>query len=170
MSHALLDGEESQAVGFYGKIYKCERLMGKEIPNLLRHSETQEGSTLLIPGLNETDKWQDKIIAAVISNYFHAIHEGKLEVLVDIHSDGDFKEINAEKLPELFNDTEINKVGDSDEIKKAAVDYYNAILEGDKYKKDRELPTLGHCVMWIKIEEECSQSVAIIRSGDENNR
>ena len=160
VSHQLDDDDnKSQAVGFYGKKTKCEKLTGEEIPEILQHPK-EGGTTLLIPGLNETKNWQEKIAAAVIANYFHAIDKNDLTVLID--KGNDFIDINSKTLPALFANPEIKKVGESDEIEKAA-HYYNAICSGTK--EEAELPSLGHCVMWLTIEEGQPQRVAILRHG-----
>ena len=160
VSHQLDDGDKSQAVGFFGHRKRCERLMGEDIPKILQHPPKSNGTTLLIPGLNETENWQEKIAAAVISNYFHAISKNDLNVLIE-KEDG-FIDINSTELPKLLNSATIKKVGDFDEVEKSMY-YYNAIREGTKH--ETELPSLGHCVMWLTIGEDQPQRVAILRHG-----
>ena len=172
ISHQLNDDNKSQAVGFYGQKARCEKLTGEEIPPILKHPD-DGGTTLLIPGLNETKNWQEKIAAAVISNYFHAIRENDLTVLIDkgIDKGHPYIEINSETLPELLVNPEIQKVDESNEVAKAK-HYYNAICEGEVC--ETELTSLGHCVMRLTIGEGQPQRVAILRHGmkitdDQNN-
>ena len=163
ISHQLNDGNKSQAVGFYGQKARCEKLTGEEIPPILKHPD-DGGTTLLIPGLNETKNWQEKIAAAVISNYFHAIRENDLTVLIDkgIDKGHPYIEINSETLPELLDNSEILKADESNEVGKAK-HYYNAICEGEVC--ETELTSLGHCVMRLTIGEGQPQRVAILRHG-----
>ena len=158
VSHPLTDDDDSQAVGFYGQKEKCARLTGDEILPPLRRVK-DDGTTLLIPGLGETDKWQERIIAAVISNYFHAIDEGKLVVLMD-HPNDDYNLIDKETMPRLLADPKIQKI---DEDVRTAHDYYHAVKTGEC--KNSELPTLGHCTLWLMLQEDCPQTVAILRRG-----
>ena len=161
-SHELSDGDESQAVGFFGwqekDGKKCVRLTGDSIPDLLRRKDS-DGTTLLIPGLSEVGGWQERIIAAVVSNYFYAVHKGDLEVMID-HPTADYISVNAETLPRLLADKKIQKSGGG---VRAAHEYYLAITEGQK--KEKVLPTLGHCILWISLDENFHKSVAILRRG-----
>lgn len=159
ISHPLSSGDYSQAVGFYGQKAQCARFEGKKIPELLRRQK-EDGTTLLIPGLRKKEKWQEKIIAAVISNYFLAIHAGDLEVRIDHDGNSKYGVINAETLPGLLADPNIQKI-DEDGVK-AAHDYCRAL---SSEPKESELPTLGHCILWILAEEGCPKSVAVMRRG-----
>ena len=163
VSHDLKEGGDSQPVGFYGwkekDGEKLARLTGNDIPKLLRRNGDEEGTTLLIPGLSETAAWQEKIIAAVISNYFYAIDKGELEVLIDGAPDA-YSVIDAKTLPHLLADKKIQESGEG--VKKAYY-YHRAIQEGEVI--EAELSTLGYCVLWLLVKEECPKSVAILRRG-----
>ena len=162
VSHEIAGGEDSQAVGFYGKTAKCTRLEKREdIPAFFHRSPGKDGTTLLIPGLGEMDKWRERIIAAVVSNYFLAIHRGQLEVMID-HDNNEYVIIDAENLGRLLADPKIQNAGEHVKIAHA---YYRAISEEGAHKEESELSTLGHCILWILLEENCPQSVAIMRRG-----
>ena len=164
VSHDLEEGGDSQPVGFYGwkekDGEKLARLTGDDIPQLLRRSGDEEGTTLLIPGLSETADWQNKIIAAVISNYFYAIHNGELEVLIDGAPDA-YSVIDATTLPYLLADKQIQESGERVE---EALYYHRAIQEG-KLIEAQLTATLGYCALWLLVKEECPKSVAILRRG-----
>lgn len=165
VSHRLKNNDYSQAVGFYGVKDNCDKITDK-IPELLQR-DGEDGTTLLIPGFGETKNWQERIIAAVISNYFHAIYKGDLVVLVE-----DRGEIDAQTLPKFFADNKIRNI--SKDVVRAHT-YYRAISEGDSVEKcaenktlakiERTLPTLGHCILWILLEKNCDKKVAILRRG-----
>ena len=162
VSHELSDGDESQAVGFFGwkeeDGKKCVRLVGDSIPGLLRRKDS-DGTTLLIPGLSEVDGWQERIIAAVVSNYFYAVHNRELEVMID-HPNPAYTSVDSETLPRLLADKKIQKSGEGVQ---AAHEYYLAITKGQK--KEKVLTTLGHCILWLSLDENFQKSVAILRRG-----
>ena len=122
-----------------------------------RKGET--GTTLLVPGLVERENWKERIIAAVISNYFYAIHNKDLEVLID-HELG---LIDHDNLPKFFDDPGILNA-DKDQVG-AAHAYYRSICQDEKALEERMLNVLGHCKLWLLIEEGFEQKVAILRRG-----
>ena len=162
MSHEGNNGT-TQGVGFYGLRDGCRALNGKDIPKLLARKGEKaddEGTTLLIPGLKEFGDWHDRIIAAVIGNFFYAIDCGNLEVLID--SD-DPVLITSESLPELLARQDLQELHGA---VKSANCYYCAIKEG--VQRDKTLPTLRHSILWTKVGENLPQSdvqsVAIVRN------
>lgn len=177
ISHELEQPDDySQAVGFFGIKKNCEKLTGTDVAQSdvggLKRTDGKHGTTLLIPGLAETAKWREKIEAAVVSNFFHAIHKKQLEVLID----NDTVLINSENLSKILSDPAIRAVN---EEAKTALYYYQAMTEGDDFERKNPglpdnqnerkfeitLPTLGHCILWLKQEEKYPQNVAILRRG-----
>lgn len=177
VSHKLKGSDYSQAIGFYGVKNNCEKLTNNDVPELLQRSSREGyGTTLLIPGFSEQKKWQEKIIAAVISNYFHAIHTKHLEVL--IQGSEDLVVIDAESLPKIFTNKKVNNINKdiSKDVATArayyrAISEYSAIDDGVSIdgktiaKKECVLPRLKHCILWIMLEEGCENSIAILRRG-----
>ena len=132
-SHKIDKDEYSQGVGFYGIKKCCNRLEGDAIPEVLKREKDtgiipealkgkkDTGTTLLIPGLVERENWKERIIAAVISNYFYAIHNKDLEVLIE-HESG---MIDHDNLAKFFKDPGIINA-DKKQVE-AAHAYYRSI-------------------------------------------
>lgn len=161
VSHELPNGEYSQAIGYYGVKEGCERLEGDKIPDILRLEDRQHGTTVFIPGLVASDIWQEKIMAAIVSNYFDAIHEKLLKIRVE----GD--EIDAQTLPKWFAEKRVQNAGGK-EMKRAR-DYYEAIIaNGEKEnfcRREFEVKGLGRCSLRIIKDGDYSKRVAILRRG-----
>ncbi len=122
-------------------------------------SEEQQGTTILVTGINKPlkAKWQDEIIAAVIANFFYAIDNDKLEIMVD--SGEEMHIIDRETLPKLLAD---RKYQDIEDAVLSAHSYYGAIKEGverDKTFRGR----LEHCKLWTRAGEDLPRKVAIVR-------
>ena len=76
VSHAESNGGETQAVGFYGVREHCDRLADKAIPSILkREKDEKDGTTVFVPALREVKGWEEKIVAAITSNFFFSINE-----------------------------------------------------------------------------------------------
>ena len=158
ISHKIDKDEYSQGVGFYGIKKGCNRLEGDTIPTILQRKGAT-GTTLLIPGLVERENWKERIIAAVISNYFYAIHHKDLEVLID----HELVLIDCETLPKFFEDPGIINA-DKEQVE-AAHSYYRSICQDEEASEERVLNVLGHCKLWLLIKEGFEQKVAILRRG-----
>lgn len=154
------DDDFTSGTGFWGKVDGCWALEGDDIPGILRHSK--QGSIVLVAGFQADRQWQHKITATVLANFFYAIEQGKLEVLIQDDKD-DIIVIDNSTLADRF-----------DEIKGMEIDkwevyhsycYYRAIKEtspGDGYT-DSERPHLGHCRMWVLREDDLPKRVALLR-------
>ena len=160
ISHKIDKDEYSQGVGFYGIKNGCNRLEGDAIPTVLQRTG-ETGTTLLVPGLVERKDWKERIMAAVISNYFYAIHNRDLEVLID--HDHELGLIDHDHLLKFFKDPGILNA-DKEQVG-AAHAYYRSICQNEEALEERMLNVLGHCKLWLLIEEGCEQKVAILRRG-----
>lgn len=104
MSHGTATGR-TQGTGFYGVKDECEALTDTEsIPDSLRRLNADRvplpGTALVITGFSEEANLQQRIASSVIENYFYAIANGALKVLVD-------PGINTTNLPDV-PDVQIN--------------------------------------------------------------
>lgn len=149
----------TMGTGFWGETKLCQPLEGESIPGFLRH--TRQGSIVFIAGFDAGRDWQHEITATVLANFFYAIYEGKLEVLIEDDKDNIIT-IDEESLDERF-----------DEIKRRAIygeeiensyHYYRAIKDApDEGRLESERPHLGHCKMWIMKDEGLPKRVALLR-------
>lgn len=155
MSRTLRPGNYIGNTGFYGVKDKCGPLEGDEIPSFLRLKE--EGTRISIAGFKGSGDWQNQIIAAVVSNFFYAIDQKKLEVLIQGES-GDPRIIDAETLPSLFDDEAISEF---DGVKEAKC--YYQISHNKDNERDSELRGLGFSHLWTRVEEGLPRRVALLR-------
>ena len=104
MSHQNEQGDMTQNVGFYGISETRDSIKGKDnIDDVFRRidpgklKEPVDGTSVIITGFKKSNGWRDIIAASVISNFFYAIDNGKLEVTIEPEQD------------ETETDFEINK-------------------------------------------------------------
>jgi len=175
VSHEFSGGGDTQAVGFYGVKDGCGRLESNQIPAILmRRKNEMDGTTILIPGMREVKGWEKKIVAAVISNFFFAIDQKDLVVMIE--KNGKDLPINHDKLPILLGSAKqqrgkaetmpkfLHGLWDDPNVK-IAREYYHAIKKGSRVEiKSGSFP-LEHCVLWIAKGLGLPQSVAMLRRG-----
>lgn len=161
ISHAGKDGE-TVGTGFYGYGDDYASITeGNEIPTFLRRTikspEHDEGTTVMVMGLKESKNWHNRIIAAVIANFFYAIDNKQLEVVIDYGEDTIL--INDMTLPDLL----ASSLYQAEDIAvKNAYFYYLALKEGNLL--DKTVSGLGHSKLWTKVGSDFPQNVAIIRN------
>lgn len=84
-------------------------------------SRNRYGTDIIVVGFNEVDNWIDRMVHAIVSNFFLAIHEGKLVVAVQDQI------INAERLPGIIEQyKDARKVED-----KTVYECYQALISPD---------------------------------------
>ena len=118
----------------------------------LQHSE--QGSIVFIAGFDAEKKWQHRITATVLSNFFYAIDRGMLEVLIQDDA-GEIIEISASTLKKCFSDIMKMQI-DEWEVSNSHC-YYRAIKEVVRRRAQR-IPanTSAHCRMWVLKERGAS--------------
>lgn len=156
-SHSMDDGGWTQGTGFYGIKDGCQPLVGK-IPEILRPKE--QGCVVLVAGFDAVQDWQRIISTTVIANYFCAIDQGKLRVVIR-DKDGNTGTIEKDTLQACFKTAREWDV-DSESIKNSFY-YYQAMKSPDSSVKDKESALLGHCKMWVLMQEGAPKKVALLR-------
>lgn len=156
-SHSMGGGGWTQGTGFYGIKDGCQPLVGK-IPEILRPKE--QGCVVLVAGFDAVQDWQRIISTTVIANYFCAIDQGKLKVAIRDQG-GKTRIIEQNTLRECF-ETALKWDVDSESIKNS-FDYYQAMKSPDSSVKDKEFALLGHCKMWVLMQEGAPKKVALLR-------
>lgn len=143
MSHEF-GGAVRRAVGSYG-------LTGQRPvrdPDLIPPEFSREGNgtDIYVLGLKNEDNWAEDILRTVLHNFWHAIHKGDLEVVVDD------QEITRENLRRLLHKHFDETVEGTDENPNP-LPYYLAYTDGEAHKRfEKDLPTLGkvHCFLLPK--------------------
>ena len=171
MSHMNTDGE-TQGTGFYGIKEECRELSGLRIPRSFRvlHSEGHpvHGTCLTIAGFRADQYWRRNIAASVVENFFYAIHNGNLVVIVEPDSDSDLLEINRGSLGDWFErlleegaDPENADDENGGTLRQAQV-FWRIVDEADPTAEKQD-PDLGHCRLWIRAGEGLPSKVALVR-------
>lgn len=146
---------------------KCEALSDVDsIPNGFR--QTQHGTALVIAGFSEESNWQQRIAASVIENYFYAIANGSLRVLVDPGlrpADLPDVQIDNTNLPLWFHTLEDSIASDDDEdgsaLKRAKA--YCELVDGSIVPAEKQDVELGHCKLYVRVGEGLPSRVALVR-------
>lgn len=172
MSHQGAGGE-TQGTGFFGLTDGCEALQGFEIPQFVRDKEYQDqrgnGTSLWIAGFAGRDGWQRDIAASVIANFFAAIQDGQLKVVLEPDPETDelgLIEIEAETLDQWYDYllADGRSVDGGERLNDSRT--YATILRQKAPDVELVDGDLGLCQMWIQVGEEDSElpsSVALIR-------
>ena len=155
MSHSTDDGGYTQATGFYGETEGCMPIEDN-IPDILRPEK--QGCVVFIPGFVAESKWKQKIMITVASNFFCAIDQKKLEVLIQDER-GDIEIIDHDSLDDCLQKLSDLKSG-LDKVENSH-GYYQTMKS--VRLKESELPLLGHCKMWVKVGEGLPKRVALLR-------
>ena len=170
MSHGTKDGT-TRGEGFFGVVKGCEKLGERDIPRAIESVEKgrkSPGTSLWIAGFAGESGWQSRVARSVVESYFCAIAEGRLKVLIEPESGDsmfDNWEINRDTLSRTFDDLlNTQNVDDDDgEAIREAHAFFRA-LKGDRsIVKELEDRDLGHCRLWILLDEGMPRKVGLIR-------
>ena len=171
MSHQH-EGTEVQGTGFYGLRDGCVE-MTSSIPDCFRLT-TQRAcpildTSLAIAGFMEAQDWRRRVASSVIENFFYAIDRGQLEVLIEPgDDDGDLFQIDDTTLGNCFA-TLLHERPDSEDVQ---AEGGNALSQARAFweisdagvpaieKQDQDL---GHCRLWIRVEEGLPSRVGFVR-------
>ena len=174
MSHESAEGE-TQGTGFYGYKNNCSELLGSTIPGKFRILEGVDGrpvygTSLVISGFDVSMDWRRLIASSIVENFFHAIHIGNLDVMIepeDSQSHSALYEINQNTLNDWFfqlgsDDTDDDAV-DDDNISVEQARIFWDITNSSEIVEETQDTDLGHCRLWIRVEEGLPSRVALIR-------
>ncbi|MCY4496673.1 MAG: hypothetical protein OXC14_05245 [Rhodospirillaceae bacterium] len=172
MSHnATINGEEeeTQGTGFLGRIEKCLELAGDECPEQFRYlgqdREPIQGTSLWIAEMQAAEEWQRDLASSVIANYFHAIQNKTLKVLLEPSRSEDRWEIDLSTLADWFSDFQADSDGAAERVGQARPfweltrEYTDAATE----ERTWEDQVLGRCRLRIRVGEGLPRRVGLIR-------
>ena len=171
MSHQGDEGE-TQGTGFYGLKDGCDELKDDEdileCFRLTKEGRPVHGTSLVIAGFDAAREWRRRIAASVVENFFYAIDRGDLTVLMEPESDDDLFEMNQASLGEWFSkllDGDIDSE-DAGEEGGSALKQARAFWETSDSSEppiEKQDPDLGHCLLWIRVQEGLPSRVAFVR-------
>ena len=170
MSHQT-DEATRQGTGFYGIRQDCMAVKDT-IPRVFRLLDSGRdpihGTSLLITGFREGPKWQERIAASIIENFFYAIDSGSLKVIVEPEDTiSESLEIDDSSLGYWF-DKLVNQVSNQDladedgSALKRARDYWR-LSDGTSEPIEKQDPEFGHCRLWIGLGGDLPSRIALVR-------
>lgn len=172
MSHDK-NGERRQGVGFWGERSKCQPVTGvsNDIPKWIQRSESvaalgaSKGSTLNILGFDAIHNWQIHLAVSVAENFFGAIYDGRLRVVV-----GERFALDKTTIVDFFSDDSvresISKLDNEPEYFDNCRAYLAAHAGGvEVIPEESEQQHLGLCQVKIIVAEGLPRRVCILRNG-----
>ena len=170
MSHDGPDGQ-TQGTGFWGIKENCVALIRDGIPQEFRRIDVGgapvQGTSITIIGFRPNNDWRNQIASSILANFFHAIATGKLVAIVEPEDNRNNFEIDQLSMNEWFDRLLSGTTGaDAPEDEDAtalrhARDYWN--ISVTETAKDWQDPYLGHCRLWIRVQEGLPKKVALVR-------
>lgn len=172
MSHDK-NGDRRQGVGFWGERTKCQPVVGfrHDIPKWIQRSNNEssisqvKGSTLSIIGFDAKHNWQVHLAVSVAENFFGAIYDGRLRVLI-----GDRFTLDKTTIVDFFADDSvresISKLDNEPENFDNCRAYLAAHTGGiEVLIEQSEQLHLGLCQLKIIVAEGLPRKVCILRNG-----
>ncbi len=175
MSHDSDDGE-TQGTGFYGIKDRCTELTSSDIPERFRLLETGQrspvhGTSLYVAGFHGTRDWRRRIASSVIENFFYAIKQDHLKVIIDPDqslTERGMLEMDRASLANWFDYLEENATGaeyagdeDGSTLKQARV--FWQLGDDGSPPVEKQDADLGHCRLWIRVQQGLPSKVAFVR-------
>ena len=159
------DGEQRQGSGFFGIREKCKELQNREIPNDFRildqNQNAVQGTAIWIAGFKGESGWQLQIARHIIKNFFYAIDQKILNVVLE---------------PDESNDEElidISKATLDDWVEKLENEYSDTVRHTRDYLRLIRDPSLsivhededlGTCRLWVELGDDYPRHVGLLRS------
>ena len=152
-------GEAFRSVGYWGEPDGFQPVGDPDkVPDWLRRDEI--GTTVCSIAVRETSDWQREMVASLVSNFFSAIHAGKLDFLVD----GDA--INANTMRRRFDDNAIKEAAASEEGFVFARAMYECLTDAhEAVEQTINLPGVGEFRLRILVRDGLPKRVGIVRNG-----
>lgn len=150
MSHEL-KGREYRGVGSFGiGGYQSVR-DAKVIPGKFLRKE--QGTDISIIGYSQNMMWRDELATSVLENFWMAIYSGTLEVIIGNGSGiGDIR-IQPSTLGELLQKY----------CRTTGFVYYRTVIDPTQ-SFIKQLPLLGNCQLYVKIEDKFPKRIVVMRS------
>ena len=156
MSHGD-ENSKAQGIGYYGEEEGCSPILDDSVPDFLKRKE--QGTTVCVAGFEESPRWEDAVLAAVLSSFFVAIDERKLSVSI-----GKNLTVDAESLRRNFDELLAKYPDDKDfDDVRLGRQLYDAFQQGEE--RDIQLRHgIGHCILNVLVGEGLAKQVGLIRN------
>ena len=153
MTHTI-DCRRLQATGFWGlhqRAYNAP-IEGPEIPDPFQLQESGTGIFIIAFQPEKFPEWVDAVARTAVTNFFPAIHDGKLKVSISNHPDSAERIINRNSL-----DAEIESLAEKDPTRH----YYEALQrEPSVTKTSGKMEHIGSIKLWITTSKEAPRKLA----------
>lgn len=140
--------EETRGTGFYRFKETYKAIGDMRSYNKIFH-RNEIGTDVFVAGVTGVDTWIKSLIKAVIENFFVAIHEGRLEVLVEK------EKINKATLPRIIDSYILN------DKSSLSNEYYKALVSAPVIIEEFE--ELGRIELYIEKNNGFSKKIAMVR-------
>lgn len=162
VSHKDVSGTLRKATGYWGSDGFSPVSDQSLVPGWLRREKT--GTSVYVIGFREKENWASRVAAALLQNFFGAVHNGKLEFLVN---EEQFR-INAQTLGALFTDPGIRKNAEMEgrlEDLEFAAAMYRCLVSGEAIERELQTPELGRTTVRVMMEDGLPKRVLLLRNG-----
>lgn len=173
LSHNSPGGRKTQGTGYFGHRDGCRQMQGRQIPTSISAVEgtrDASGTSIWIAGFADHADWRMRVASSVVSNFFCAIADGQLKVLIEPeYAESVFEhwDIKRDNLATTFRgllQAEVPDKDDEDSTRlKDAFAFYTAMCSDKGVLKEREDTDLGHCRLWIHVEDGLPSKVGLVR-------
>lgn len=171
MSHDDANGSRHQGIGFWGVTEKCQPVEGQcdQIPAWLNRTVSggmpEVGTRLVIVGFDSKPGWQHVLAASIIENFFGAIQQERLEVVINKTT-----RISHTELQETFESSPLreaieNEVGEPEHFDNCKAYSYCLKSHQEAFIESRQDLDLGLCELKILVGEGLPKKVAFLRNG-----
>lgn len=162
VSHVDANRKARRATGYWGLENFQPICNPSSVPEWLRRSEI--GTSVFIVAFREKEHWASRIAAAILQNFFGAIHDGAIQFLID---NGRIR-IDRETLPALFADQEVRNGAELEsrlEDFESACFMYRCLVADEAVERTLELPELGRVSVRILMADGLPKRVLLLRNG-----
>lgn len=171
MSHDDANGSRHQGVGFWGVTEKCQPVEGRneQIPIWLDRAGTNDnpevGTRLVIVGFDSKPGWQHVLAASIIENFFGAIQQERLEVIINKTQKISHVELQDTFDSSALRDAIANEVGEPEHFDNCKAYSHCLKSHQEVFIESRQDLDLGLCELKILIGERLPKKVAFLRNG-----
>ncbi|WP_170755611.1 hypothetical protein [Ruegeria lacuscaerulensis] len=128
----------------------------------------KKGASVLSIGFRSQKDWVDRMVVALVSNFFCAIADSEIVFNVGDDETGEEREVNASTLPNLLEDDAVKAAAEeashSDDLD-IARHLYDCRTSGESVETNFEIQGLGKFAARILVREGMPRRVGFVRNG-----
>ena len=162
VSHQDADGGQRRASGYWGMSGVGPVAERTAVPEWLRRTEI--GTSVFAIGFREKNNWASRVSAALLQNFFGAVHRGQLEFSVD---DGRIL-IDSKTIGGLFDQESIRQGAEQEsrlEDLECAGAMYQCLISETAEQRELSIPALGRTTVRILMKDGLPKRVLLLRNG-----